>query len=176
MTWQLCLRQMPTSRFWRIDAVVFPESQNMPGGGNSGVTSDRIVSGHGPRTTKVTSSPMTAERSRHGATPASPRRVPTGSASPPPAATAEASPCRSLPHPDHPTNRVGPYCRDRAECQSEMRVHRYRLRWVRPRAQRAARSTRPQTIVGSRSSLATAAASLRSRTRRVRAPVPAGSC
>jgi hypothetical protein len=47
---QPCLRQMPTSRFWRIDAVVFAESQNMPGGGNSGVTSDRIVSGHGPRT------------------------------------------------------------------------------------------------------------------------------
>ena len=37
---QPCLRQMPTSRFWCIDAVVFAESRDMPRGGNSGVTSD----------------------------------------------------------------------------------------------------------------------------------------
>src|SRR5262249_19717798 len=52
---QLCLRQMPTSRLWRIDPVVFAEWQNKPGGGNSGVTSDRIVSGHGP--TRMPESP-----------------------------------------------------------------------------------------------------------------------
>ena len=42
---------------------------------------------------RATSSPMTAARFRRGATPGSRRRMPTGSASPLPAATARASPC-----------------------------------------------------------------------------------
>jgi hypothetical protein len=46
---QLCLRQMLSSRFWRVDAVVFAESQNMRERGNLGVTNG-IVNGHSPRT------------------------------------------------------------------------------------------------------------------------------
>ena len=57
MTWQLCLRQMLTSRLWRALTQYFPLNGKIcREGGNSGVTSDRIVSGHGP--TRMPESPQ----------------------------------------------------------------------------------------------------------------------